>query len=400
MYDVIVTGARCAGSSTALLLARSGVRVLVLERGTFPKDTLNGHGVLAAGARSLQQWGLLDRVLATGCQPFSKHRYEFGPFRFAGDIRWPDGSEGIELAPRRFVLDTLLAEAAEVAGAEVRFDFAVDHLIWEKDRVVGIRGRGGVEERAHLVIGADGFRSNIAANVGARTYEDHPAATCLYYSHWSDLPTDSIEVYVRAGMYAIVFPTNDGLTCAGIGWPHAAFARVRADLEGEFARAMDRFPELAERLRAGRREEPLRGTADLPMFLRTPFGPGWALVGDAGCRVDPITGQGITDAFRDAEFLSEAVIAGFSGAQPMLEALAGYHRRRDAAVLPIYRFTAQRAQLESPTPEQQALFAALVTNQPEADRFAGVTAGTTSPAEFFAPDNIARILGHPSSRAA
>jgi 2-polyprenyl-6-methoxyphenol hydroxylase-like FAD-dependent oxidoreductase len=203
MYDVIVVGARCAGSSIGLLLARSGARVLLLERGTFPKDTLNGHAILAAGARSLERWGLLDRVLATGCPSFRQHSYDFGEVSFTGHLSWSDGGQVVEVAPRRYILDTLLAEAASVAGAELRQAFAVDELIWNEDAVVGIRGRDRsgkrVEERARLVVGADGFRSTVAAAARAKAYETQPAATCLYFSHWSGLPIDGLEVYARPG---------------------------------------------------------------------------------------------------------------------------------------------------------------------------------------------------------
>jgi flavin-dependent dehydrogenase len=391
MYDVIVVGARVAGASTALLLARSGLRVLVLERGVFPKDTPNGHCIMAAGARQLQKWGLLDQVLATGCQSWHKRLYEFGPIVFDGTPRWSDGAEAVELAPRRHLIDTLLADAAVVAGAEMRQGFSVDSLLWDDDRVVGIRGHDEagrqVEERAALVVGADGLHSIVASGVGAGEYETIPAATCIYYSHWSNLTTDALEVYTRPGNYVVVFPSNDGLTCVGVGWPHSAFLRVRANVESEFNAAVDRFPSLSERMRASRREEPLRGMADLPMLLRVPFGPGWALVGDAGCRVDPITGQGMTDALRDAEFLSDAIVSSSD-----LTGLAAYQRRRDTAVMPMFRFTAQRAQLLPPSPDMQKLLGMLTVNQAEADRFAGLTAGTESIPAFFAPERMANLL--------
>jgi flavin-dependent dehydrogenase len=117
--------------------------------------------------------------------------------------------------------------------------------------------------------------------------------------------------------------------------------------------------------------------------LRKPYGPGWALVGDAGCRVDPITGQGITDAFRDVDLLADAICSGD---------FAAYQRARDEAVMPIYRYTSERARLEPPTPEAQRLFSAIAADQDLADQFAGVTGGTTNAAEFFAPANIARIV--------
>ena len=129
------------------------------------------------------------------------------------------------------------------------------------------------------------------------------------------------------------------------------------------------------------------------MFLRQPSGPGWALVGDAGCRVDPITGQGITDAFRDAELLADALSSAGGN-------LADYQHKRDAAVLPLYRFTAERARLAPPAPEMQQLLGALRGNQPQTDRFIGITAGWTQIADFFSPDNVAQILSSATPRAA
>jgi flavin-dependent dehydrogenase len=396
MYDAIVVGARCAGAATAFLLARGGARVLLLERETFPRDTLNGHCLMAAGARRLDEWGLLDSILATGCQPFDTHEYTFGPLHFSGRVRWSDGARAVEVAPRRYLLDPIMAEAAVAAGAELRMPFLVQSLIWDGEQAVGVRGRSAagetVEERAHIVIGADGFRSMVAAEVNADIYAEISSGTCLYYSHWSGLPCMALEVYAGAGRYAILFPSNDGLTFVGVGWQHAEFPRIRTDIEGNFLAAIDAIPCLAERVRGGRREERFRGTADLPMYLRTPHGAGWALVGDAGCRVDPITGQGLTDAVRDAEFLADAVLTGLSGDACISQTLAEYQRRRDGAVLPIYRFTAERARLQPPPPETQRLLAALQHKQQDADRFAGLTAGTTSFAEFFAPDNLDRIL--------
>jgi flavin-dependent dehydrogenase len=228
----------------------------------------------------------------------------------------------------------------------------------------------------------------VASKVGAQAYEVQPAQTCAYYSHWADMPPAGLEIWLRPGRYALSFPTDAGLTCVAIGWKRGEFGRVRANVEAEFMSAVERLPDLAARVAAGRRVEPFRGTADLPMYLRKPYGPGWALVGDAGCRVDPITGEGITDAFRDAELLAQAITSGLGG-----HLLGEYQQRRDEAVMPVYRYTAQRARLEPLTPQQQGLLTALQYSQPDADRFMGLTAGTTPFAEFFAPENIARMMG-------
>jgi flavin-dependent dehydrogenase len=219
----------------------------------------------------------------------------------------------------------------------------------------------------------------------------------------------------------VTSPTNDGRTIVIIFWPAEAFHGVRADIEGHFMAALDLAPAFAERVRAGRRSEPFRGTADLPNFFRRPYGTGWALVGDAGYHKHPITAAGIADAFRDAELLAEAVDDGFSGRLPpgvsgaeppsgggwgtarvpqVEQALAGYERRRNEASLPLYELTCQLATLQPPPPEMQQLFGALHGNQEQTDRFFGAIAGTVPVPEFFAPENIGRVMAAAGARAA
>jgi 2-polyprenyl-6-methoxyphenol hydroxylase-like FAD-dependent oxidoreductase len=165
---------------------------------------------------------------------------------------------------------------------------------------------------------------------------------------------------------------------------------VRADIEGNFFRALNLAPNFAERVRGGRREERFYGTADLPNFFRKPSGPGWALVGDAGLHRDPITAQGIVDAFRDAELLADALDGTLHGDA---QALQRYEERRNAAAMPVYDFTCGLASLEPPSPEMQALFGAIHGNQAETDGFLGLVEGTTSIPEYFAPENLGRIIG-------
>jgi flavin-dependent dehydrogenase len=384
MHDVIIVGARVAGSSLARLLAQRGMRVLLVDRARFPSDTFDGHYIQAAGTRYLQRWGLLERVLTPEAAPITRHRLHFGPLDLDGALAWPDGTPGLGLAPRRRRVDALLVAAAAEAGVDVRQGFPVLGLVWDGDRVVGIRGRTG-EEHARMVVGADGLHSMVATQVGAATYADLPARTCGYYSHWAGFPPqDALEMFSVPGQLALTFPTDDGLTCVYVCWPVDQFDRVRLNVEEEFTTALRAWPNLAERVRQAQRVEPFRGTSEVPAYLRTPSGPGWALIGDAGCRVDPITGQGISDAFRDAELLADAICC---------DTLDDYQARRDDAVLPIYRFTAERARLAPANPDMQRLLGAIRGNQSHVDRFIGLTAGTTPFAEFFAPDNMARMLG-------
>jgi 2-polyprenyl-6-methoxyphenol hydroxylase-like FAD-dependent oxidoreductase len=403
MYDAIVVGARCAGAPTAMLLAQRGYRVLLADRATFPSDTLSTHFIKPPGVAMLRRWGLLDQVIASGCPPVPRFRFDYGPVVLAGSPPPLDGG-GECYAPRRTILDAILVEAAARAGAEVRPAFTVDGILTEGERVVGIRGhaRGGatLTERARLVVGADGRRSLVARAVAAPAYRARPALTCAYYTYWSDMPVeDEIEGYFLPRRAILVFPTNDGQVCVFLQWPHAEFRSVRADVEGQVWAAVTQVPRLADRLRAGRRAARLAGTGDLPSFFRIPQGPGWALAGDAGYHRDPLTAQGISDAFRDAQLLSEAIDAGLAGRQPLAATLAGYQRQRDEAATAMYELTCQRAALEPPTPQMSQLLAALRGNQDDTDQFIGVIAGTVPVAEFFAPGNIQRITGLASTTA-
>ena len=201
------------------------------------------------------------------------------------------------------------------------------------------------------------------------------------------------ELYPRPESMMVAAPTNDGLTMIIIYWPKTSFAQVRADIEGQFMRALDMLPSFAERVRAGSRAEKFRGSADLRGFFRRPYGPGWALVGDAGYHKDPITAQGMTDAFREAELLADAIDDTFAGRLSNEDALAGYEQKRNEAVMPMYQLTCDLAKLQPPPPEMQSLFAALRDNEEQSGRFLGTIAGTVPIPEFFSPENMRRVTG-------
>jgi flavin-dependent dehydrogenase len=396
MYDVIVVGARCAGSPTAMLLARKGYRVLLLDRATFPSDTLSTHIIWPPGVSRLARWGLLEAVAASSCPAFREVSFDVGAFALAGS---PPAAEGAaaSYAPRRKVVDTILAEAAVRAGAELRDNVAVQEVMIEDGHVTGIHGRSRagstIVERARVVVGADGLHSFVARAVHAHEYRVKPATTCWYYTYWSGVPAAGVEYYVRPGRAFGVIPTNDGLVCIPTAWKHEEFPHFRTDVERNYLATLDLAPGLAERVRRGRREERFFGTGDVPGYFRIPYGPGWALVGDAGYHKDPITGQGISDAFRDAGQLADALDEGLSGRRPVDEALAAYQEDRDRAATPMYEFTSQLAALDEPPPDMQRLLASLRNDQAETDRFFGTLAGTVPIPAFFAPENVQRIVG-------
>jgi 2-polyprenyl-6-methoxyphenol hydroxylase-like FAD-dependent oxidoreductase len=401
-YDAIVIGARCAGSPTAMLLARKGYRVLVVDRATFPSDTVSTHLVHPPGIAALRRWGVLDRLLATGCPPIDPYSFDFGPFAISGA---PGSDEApVAYSPRRTVLDKLLVDAAAEAGAEVREGFTVQDIVIEDGRVTGVRGhgRGGrpVTERARVVIGADGLRSLVARAVGSPRYHEKPPLQGSYYTYWSGLPTDGrFEVYIRPQCGFAAWPTHDDLTLVIGGWPFAEFEANKRDVEGNYLEMFEQVPPFADRVRAATREERFIGTG-VPNFFRKPFGAGWALVGDAGYNKDFITAQGIHDAFRDAELCATALDETFSGARSFEAAMGEYQKVRDEHVLPMYEFTTQLATLAPPPPELQQLLAAVHGNQDAMDGFARVNAGVTSPAQFFSDGNIGRILAAAGERKA
>lgn len=396
MYDAIVVGARCAGSPTAMLLARKGYRVLLVDRATFPSDIISTHVIWQPGVAQLKRWGLLKRVAASNCPAVCRNIFDVGDFAIAGS---PPAADGVAEAycPRRTVLDKILVDAAVEAGAELRENFSVQEIIVEAGRVKGIRGRSRsgstVTEASRIIIGADGLHSLMARTIQSPTYNDQPPLACYYYSYWTGVPVQDIEYYARDGRVVVALPTNDRLALIGVGWTAKEFSEFRADIEGNYLKTLRELtPELADRVQRGKREERFVGTADLPNFFRKPYGSGWALVGDAGYHKDPVTAQGITDAFQHAELLADAIDAGFSGRQPLQDALADYERRRNEDVIHRYQLACDFARLAPPSPEMRRLFEALRSNQDETDRFFGIFAGTVPIPEFFSPENMQRVI--------
>lgn len=398
-YDTIVIGARCAGAPTAMLLARKGYDVLLVDRTTFPSDTISTHVVHPQGVAALDRWGLLAGVTESGCPPIDTYSFDFGPIVIEGSPGTPESP--VAYCPRRTVLDQVLVEGAVQAGVELREGFGVEEIIVDDGRVVGIRGsdKGGetTTERARVVIGADGLKSFVARSVHAEQYNDQPRLLCGYYSYWSDLSTNGrFEVYDRGNRGFALAPTNDGLTMVVGGWPYEEFEANKADIEGHYLEMFDLAPELADRLANATRETRVVGTA-VPNFFRKPFGPGWALVGDAGYNRDFITAQGISDAFRDAELCANALDAAFSGEQAFDDAMGEYQRIRDEQVLPMYELTLQLASLQEPPEELQQLLGAVHGNPEAMDAFARMNAGVMSPAEFFSEENVGRIFAAAAS---
>ncbi len=399
MYDVIIIGARCAGSPTAMLLARKGYKVLLLDKAEFPSDTISTHIVFGKGAERLREWGLLDQVLNSNCTIIHKMGFDLGPFTLKGESPNPEGVPGI-IAPRRILLDKILVDAAVAAGAELREKCVAEEIIMDGDEVTGVRchtkGGSSVTEKSRMVIGADGRNSVVAQAVKAKEYNARPALSCWYYTYWSGVPTEELVLRSRPNRAFGAIPTNDGMICLPVVWTAEEFHEYRSDIEGNYLKTLDLSPELGDRVRQGKRETPFFGMSDVRNFFRKSFGPGWALVGDAGYHKDPITGQGISNAFQEAQWLADAIDAGFSGREPLDKALARNEQTRDTELMPMYELTCDWARLQPPPLEMQQLLGALLHNQAEADRFVGAVAGMVPIPEFFSPENIQSIMANSS----
>ncbi|MFE6921410.1 NAD(P)/FAD-dependent oxidoreductase [Nocardia sp. NPDC057663] len=396
MYDVIVVGTRVAGSPLAMLLARQGYRVLAVDRATFPSDTPSTHYIHQAGLGFLKSWGLLDAVVATGCPPIRHLEFTYTDIVIPGMA--DPSADGIDAVycPRRTVLDKILVDAAGESGAEVIEGFTVTGLLRDGDRVAGIRGRVGEgpeqEFRAELVVGADGSNSIVAKEVGAATYEGSPAACFIYYSYYEGVDWG---MHHRTGFGEQQFaswPTNDGLALVAVMRKRDRFRDFRTDPDAGVQEIVDQIdPEIGARLRdTGKRVEPFRPMLYPDNYRRQSFGPGWALVGDAGYHKDPFTGWGITDAFKYSQLLADLVHESLSGARPFEETMPEYQRERDAQSASTYELTQSISDLTL-TPYYDSVFRAASKSEHYSKKFFGLIAGLYPPDKFFGEEELAAL---------
>ena len=396
MYDAIVVGARCAGASTAMLLGRQGYKVLLVDRAVFPKDIPHGHFIHRHGPQRLARWGLLERITATNCPAVTTMTTDFGDFALTGHDLAVEGV-AMGIGPRRSQFDKVLVDAAVAAGVELRDGFTVEEFSSDGERITGIRGRDQrsgalVSETATITIGADGRNSRLAQAVAAPTYEVTAPVTCWYFSYWSDVPSDALSVFVHNRRVIFAFPTNDNLFAIFMAWPAAELNEVRTNVEAAFMSVVRDIPALAALTADARRVERFYGATDLPNFFRKPFGPGWALVGDAGCHKDPYLALGICDALRDADYLVDALASGLSAGGDLEAALAGYEAQRNAASMEQFRQNLHLAQFKPMPPEAMVLRQKLRDRPADTQRFYLANQGMLPRETFFNPENMQRIM--------
>ncbi len=356
-YDAIVVGARCAGASSAMLMARRGMKVLLVERGEPGTDTVSSHNLTRGAVTQLVRWGLADRLIARGTPSIHRTTFHFGPMVMPIDVKPVMGAPGL-FGTRRPVLDTTLAEAAVEAGADLRCHTTFRDVIRDDEgKVAGaiLADDTGREMRveAPLVVGADGIRSMVARRVGAATRREATHALGHIYSYFENVALDDNHCFFAPGIMVGSTPTNDGAAVV-IATTHPDRLRAMRDArdDAEVLRALAHKADagFGAVLDGARRTEAVRVFAGTKGFVRDCAGSGWALVGDAGYFRDPVTAHGITDAFRDAELLANA--AAVSGPA----ALARYQEQRDHVTRPIWEITERLAAFDMPLPQIAAAF--------------------------------------------
>lgn len=345
-YDVVIAGARVAGASTAMLLARAGLRVLVIDRQCYGSDRLSTHALMRGAVMLLDHWGVLAQLMSESTPAVRQTSFIYDGDATVLDIK-PEGGIDHLIAPRRTVLDRVLVDAAISAGAEIHHGVCLQELVIGRNgKVTGciLNGPDGFVETVNsdLIIGADGRQSSVARLAGAETYRQGRTSTGCVYGYFEGIPDRGFEWYFAEGVAAGAIPTNHGQHCVFTGVAGTRFAKIfRADIESGFMNvAAANAPSLAKSLSVAKRVDRLRGFGGIPGFFRQSFGPGWALVGDAGYFKDPLTALGITDALRDAHLLARAILEGRESG------FARYQEVRDQMSIELFEITEQVASFE------------------------------------------------------
>jgi 2-polyprenyl-6-methoxyphenol hydroxylase-like FAD-dependent oxidoreductase len=338
-----------------MLLAGSGHKVLMVDRAKFPSDTMSTHILQPPAAARLKRWGLLDKTFATNCPPITKAVMSTAPGETVEfEVGESTGLDGL-VAPRRTVFDKLLVDAAVEAGAELAEGVSVDSLTWDGDRVTGIEGHtseGAFSAQARFIVGADGRHSVVAREVEAPIVKDYGPTSSGFYTYYRNLPMDNgLEGYLHDGVFTVVAPTNDDLTIVAVAVPPEQFDDFKGNIETHFLATLDRVGDIGDRCRAAERVERFVGASAVPNYLRKVQGPGWALIGDAACDKDPAPADGISDAFRAAEYLSDAIDAALTGTDET-EAMARFEKRHTDKALPLLDAAVRTARFDL-TPKER-----------------------------------------------
>lgn len=402
--DIVVVGARCAGTATAIAAARAGRRVLALDAAAFPSDALSTHLLWPAGVAELRALGALDRVLAIGAPPLTTASAAGAGYEVRARFPAVDGVD-FALCVRRVGLDAALVATAKQAGVEIRQKCRVTDLVWAGDRVVGVRyldrEHGEREVRAALVVGADGRRSTVARAVGAiDPYRSEDSGRSCYFAYWTDPdPTErGVAAQWRDGaLLGTAFPCDDGLVLCLVQPP--AQGRDGRSSEEIYRSALAAIPPLTRRLRDSEMVGRVRAATDLMSYFRRSAGPGWALPGDAGHFKDPVTAQGIRDALRYGRLLGEAVAPVLADREALDAAVTAWDRRRERECLGMYRWTNRLARGTAMGPLEIELYRTATTDPGLAAATLEVMSRTRLPTGVMGPLGLTALAGRALVRA-
>jgi 2-polyprenyl-6-methoxyphenol hydroxylase-like FAD-dependent oxidoreductase len=390
-FDVVVVGARCAGSPLATLLARRGLSVCLVDRDEFPSDTPSTHGIQPVGVEALERLGVLDRVRAAAPPveacflAFDQHRVSF------------EDAISVTGAPmfnvRRLVLDEILLDAAREAGAEVLTGTTVTGLHGADGRVAGVETTAG-SLRGPLVVGADGARSTVARLVGAEEYHRSAPRRVFLWSYFEGVDPSERRIWLGAiGEDAfLASPTDSGLFLAAFVAPMRRRDELRLDRTQAYEEGVNRWPELSDVLAPARRAAPVQMMSNWHGFFRRSVGPGWALVGDAGHFKDPTPGQGIADALRQVEALAPAIERALAGPEPGDRALLDWWDWRDRDAWEMYWF-AQDLGASDRAPNLVAASGERFASDPEAiEKLLRILNHELPPSKLFTPAFTTSLL--------
>ena len=361
--DVVIVGARCAGASAATAFAGAGRRVVMLDKTSFPADTISTHLLWPAGVAELARVGALERVRALGAPEMPEAFASGAGIDLQGRFSPVDGYD-YALCVRRPGLDQALIDTATTAGAELRERVRVVDLLREGDRVAGVRyaDRDGEEHdlRASLVVGADGRRSTVASLVGTtEPYRANANERACYYAYFDDPRSEwrGIAAQWRDGAeLATAFPCDGDRTLVLLMPPVERVAEFREDLEGAYRDTIASMPGIRERLSGCELATKVRSSVDTTSYFRRSSGAGWALPGDAGHFKDPVTAQGIRDAVRFGRLLGEAAASVLDDPDALDSALLGWERDRERECLLTYQWTNLAARAEAMSPVEVELY--------------------------------------------
>ena len=322
--DVLVIGARVAGSSLAARLGDAGVSVVVVDAADFPSNTVSTHFFRGAGlVATLDDLGVLDEVLGLGAPPLTRQLFHVPG---ADPLEQPPqrpGSVGYALSVRRAPLDDVLVRrAARSRGVDVRPRTRVTKLVWDGERVVGaefVRDGRASAVRARVTVGADGSASSVARWVNAGRLREAPGTRAMYHRYVTGFrpidgeSVDAAEFSLVDDEIAYVFPSDDGVACVAVSVNLPTFAAMKSRYAEAFDERLAAHRGLADRLERAAPLGPVLGNGPRPNVVRDPAGPGWLLIGDAGLYQDPWTGYGMDAAAAHARLAADAIQALLAG---------------------------------------------------------------------------------------